>query len=360
MKIRISENIRSFRKERGLTQEQLAEVFGVTVGAVSKWESGMSVPEVEMILELAEFFEVSVDVLLGYEWRSNSRETTVKRIRTFWKEKQYEEGMREAERALKKYPYYFDVVYSSALLYWMKGIEREDRKALTRALELFEQTIPLLGQNTDENIDETSIRYKIAEIYLSLGKTHQALELLKKMNSRGAHSGLIGYTLAVNQKKPEEALPYLSRGLMISVAELLRIVMGYANAYEQKEKYQEALDVLQWMCRITEGLRIPGKRNYFDKGEVMLLAGSAQMSVKMGKKEDAASYLRRAGELALHFDEAPEYHFNNVRFYHGTGEETACDDFGRTAMEGIENWLKEVEEKGELTGLWEEWKHEQS
>ena len=42
MKIRISENIRSFRKERGLTQEQLAEVFGVTVGAVSKWESGGS------------------------------------------------------------------------------------------------------------------------------------------------------------------------------------------------------------------------------------------------------------------------------------------------------------------------------
>ena len=35
-------NIRAFRKDRGLTQEQLAEVFGVTVGAVHKWEVGLS------------------------------------------------------------------------------------------------------------------------------------------------------------------------------------------------------------------------------------------------------------------------------------------------------------------------------
>ena len=45
MKLTLSENIRSFRKERKMTQEQLATVLGVTVGAVYKWESGLSVPE---------------------------------------------------------------------------------------------------------------------------------------------------------------------------------------------------------------------------------------------------------------------------------------------------------------------------
>ena len=57
MKINISENIRKFRKDRGLTQEQLAEALGVTIGAVSKWELGASVPDINLITEPAVFLK---------------------------------------------------------------------------------------------------------------------------------------------------------------------------------------------------------------------------------------------------------------------------------------------------------------
>lgn len=66
MKLRISENIRDLRRQMNLTQEQLAEALGVTVGAVSKWESGANTPDVSLIAELADFFEVSIDALLGF------------------------------------------------------------------------------------------------------------------------------------------------------------------------------------------------------------------------------------------------------------------------------------------------------
>ena len=63
MKMMLAENIRAFRKARSLTQEQLSEALGVTAGAVYKWEAKLSTPELELIIQMADFFDTSVDVL---------------------------------------------------------------------------------------------------------------------------------------------------------------------------------------------------------------------------------------------------------------------------------------------------------
>ena len=57
MKIMLAENIRAFRKERLLTQERLSEAPGVTAGAVYKREAKRSIPEFELIIQLASFFD---------------------------------------------------------------------------------------------------------------------------------------------------------------------------------------------------------------------------------------------------------------------------------------------------------------
>ncbi|MBP5725672.1 MAG: helix-turn-helix transcriptional regulator, partial [Clostridia bacterium] len=113
MKTRLAENIRLLRKRQGLTQEQLAEVLGVTVGSVHEWETRMSTPELGMITEMADFFDVSVDVLLGYQMRDNRLKATVDRL---WKAsgtKDYD-MLTEAEKAMQKYPNSFDVVWAGA------------------------------------------------------------------------------------------------------------------------------------------------------------------------------------------------------------------------------------------------------
>ena len=51
MQVLLTENIRQFRRARQMTQEQLAEVLGVTVGTVSKWESGSSTPDLALIMD---------------------------------------------------------------------------------------------------------------------------------------------------------------------------------------------------------------------------------------------------------------------------------------------------------------------
>lgn len=64
MKICIGENIRELRSAAGMTQETLAEMTGVSVQAVSKWENGLSCPDIALLPELAEIFGISVDRLL--------------------------------------------------------------------------------------------------------------------------------------------------------------------------------------------------------------------------------------------------------------------------------------------------------
>ena len=80
MELTLSQNIKKLRKEKKMTQEQLAEVLGVTVGAVYKWESGLSVPELPLILQMADFFDVSVDMLLGHKMKDNSLESVLERL----------------------------------------------------------------------------------------------------------------------------------------------------------------------------------------------------------------------------------------------------------------------------------------
>ncbi|MDO5061946.1 MAG: helix-turn-helix transcriptional regulator [Peptostreptococcaceae bacterium] len=60
----IADRIRELRKSKGISQEELAEKLGVSRQAISKWESEQSIPDIDKILSLSDYFEVSTDYLL--------------------------------------------------------------------------------------------------------------------------------------------------------------------------------------------------------------------------------------------------------------------------------------------------------
>lgn len=63
--IKINEQIAFLRKQKGLTQEELANALGVTNQAVSKWESAQCYPDIQLLPDIAEMFDVSIDELIG-------------------------------------------------------------------------------------------------------------------------------------------------------------------------------------------------------------------------------------------------------------------------------------------------------
>lgn len=65
MKLNIGENIRKYRRNMNMTQEQFAENIGVSFQAVSRWENGVTYPDMELLPAIAKFFGISVDQLLN-------------------------------------------------------------------------------------------------------------------------------------------------------------------------------------------------------------------------------------------------------------------------------------------------------
>ena len=61
----LNENLKQLRKSKGLSQEELAIRLNVVRQTISKWEKGLSVPDADMLIKIADIFEVSVSELLG-------------------------------------------------------------------------------------------------------------------------------------------------------------------------------------------------------------------------------------------------------------------------------------------------------
>ena len=70
--VKIGEFLRELRKGKGLTQEQLAEQFNISRRSVSRWETGSNMPDVVLLIEIADFFEVDIREIIDGERKSEN------------------------------------------------------------------------------------------------------------------------------------------------------------------------------------------------------------------------------------------------------------------------------------------------
>lgn len=353
MELTLSENIRSLRKQRHLTQEQLAEVLGVTAGAVYKWESGLSIPELDLIVEMADFFDISVDTLLGYRMKDNREEAVLDRLKGYFSSHD-PQALPEAEKALKKYPHSFKVVYISAELYTVIGNDTKDRARLCRALELLEASRSLLQLNQDPEISETMILGDIANVHCCLGEYEKGMEILKKNNAGGIFNDTIGTNMAIFMDRPEEAEPYLTEALLQNSFGLFGTVIGYAFVFLKRKEYRAAQDILTMSLNLLQGIRKEtATPDFLDELQAVLLILSAHTEMMEGRKNEAAAAIRKASEAAKRFDIMPDYSLKGIRFGNIPKEANGYFGFGRTASENIEVLLGMLKDE-ELEALWKE------
>ena len=353
MRVKLSENIKRFRKERKMTQEQLAEAMGVSISAVYKWESNQSTPEINLILGLADLFQTSTDVLLGYEWSDRSCKVYLEKLAVLKKENRHDEAAAEAEKALKNYPNHFDVVYQSAMLYLEFGESAKQKKEIGRAIELLEHACELIAQNQDDAVSEVSIRTQIAKANLLLHKPETALQILKEYNICGINNALIGMVLGDYLHNADEAEKYLGKAFSAFAENINSIMIGYANVFFQRKNYDAVIDCFLWLRTVLRGIQPQTELTWFDKYDCVILETIAECFCCKGEVKKARDFLREALTKALRYDSAEEV--SDMQFFTmlHIEKQPTYDAYGKTAVECLERRLQ-PEDDG-VPQLWQLW-----
>lgn len=155
----IGAKLKELRHKKDLTQEQLAEYLNVSVSAVSKWESEKTYPDITMLIPLANFFDVTVDELLGREPdKEKDISSYYERAKTLSNEGKVWEEVSLWREAVQKYPNDYNclrmLAYALNATYYCGGDDEEVQKNAQEAINICER---ILRDCTDSNIRHSAI-----------------------------------------------------------------------------------------------------------------------------------------------------------------------------------------------------------
>lgn len=168
------------RKEKGITQDELASYMGVSKASVSKWETGQSYPDVTFLPQLAAYFNISIDELMDYKPQM-TKEDIHKLYRSLsadFASKPLEEVLQDCRQITKKYYSCFPLLLQMGLLL-INHVElvknpEEIHPLIQEAKELF---IRVKKESDDASLIKTAL-YMEAFCGLAAGKPEAVLELL--------------------------------------------------------------------------------------------------------------------------------------------------------------------------------------
>lgn len=184
MELRIGENIKRLRKEKGMTQEKLAELLSVSCAAVSKWESSDTYPDITMLMPLARVLEVDIDTLMGYDAAKTEAEIEdiLKKYMHLQNEGRFGEASALISGAHKTYPGDFRIM-NRYMWDTAGGYADNDPAVLMEHSDEFIGICDcLLDGCNDEEIRLDALNMK-AKLLYAAGKTDEAAALLARFPS---------------------------------------------------------------------------------------------------------------------------------------------------------------------------------
>lgn len=295
--LNIANAIMKKRKEKGITQDELAAYMGVSKASVSKWETGQSYPDITFLPELAAYFNISIDELIGYEPQMLKEDIkkTYYRLSNEFANRPFEEVIAECREIIKKYYSCFPLLMQMSILllnhYMLEKDQEKQKEILSEIVDLcrhikqegddlwlskqansIEALAQIVLQKPDEvfalldssNKPITSDSLVLASAYQMTGNIPKAKETMQI----SIYQEIIGFLGAVPAylmlyvAEPDRYEEIIKRtSVVVDAFDLEKLhpgsMMSYyftaANGYAMLGKQESALDMLQKYTDISTG-----------------------------------------------------------------------------------------------------------
>lgn len=249
MEIGIGDKIRQLRKKNRMTQEQLADMVGISFQAISKWENNIALPDITMLPKLARIFGISIDEFFSYH-----QEEIQKNIQSYVdaayrvRETDPEQGKQILEEGLREYPEN-DILLCN-LLYCLNYQENPD------------ETILVAGKVIDKT-ELADLRYDalrfLAYAYKAKGDEKSAMAALDRIPEL-PFSKLSEMAFVLSGKPRYEAA---SKQKWVAFETLLQMMSKLSESYEEEGNCEAAIEELKCALGFLHVVRDP----YFDNYE---------------------------------------------------------------------------------------------
>lgn len=292
--INIARTIINKRRERSITQDDLARYIGVSKASVSKWETGQSYPDITFLPQLAAYFNISIDELMGYEpqmTKEDIRKLYLKLSDDF-AVKPFDDVANHCREIIKKYFSCFPLLFQiGALLvnYSMtSGDAEKSNSIITEAKELF---VRVKQESGDVELAKQALSMQ-AVCELALGNPNETLELLgENIAPQYSKEGLIASAYQMIGKT-EDAKGVLQAGIYQHIVALFGLLPNYLSlCADDAERFDETYR------------RILALADTFNMGElhpavfISSYLSASQGYMANGKTDQALDVLEKYAEL---------------------------------------------------------------
>lgn len=328
--LHLAENISSLRRKKGVTQEEMAAFLGVTKAAVSKWENGQSMPDIVLLPQLASYFDVTVDSLLGYEPQL-SREQIQKiyhELAAKMAREDFEKVFAESEQLVKKYYACYPFLYQMCVLWlnhFMLAPEEQRRHQLLEKIS--ELCSHIIENSADMGLcsDATILN---AVLKLQSGKPEETVEMVEELldpyrQVRQSDSVLIQAYMMLGETKKADG-----HAQIIMFNQLLALT-GTATYYLMihAEEPEICDETIRRISQITEAYRL---KELNPNTVAIFYYHAAIVKCMHGRQQESLDFLKEYVELALSI------------------VQTDCYLHGDSYFTGLDAWFENMDQGTQL------------